>query len=373
MVLLCNTPVGIQDEEYEAQERWTMLVGVFSQKERTRFSPRYNPVLTSIVVGALRNRTKKMKRQILTIVMLLITVCCFAQKKTISRDEFLFEQGLLLQEMLRDRLTLDDVINSNDTPKSTKELAVDVKEAILNKAIGRYKELIDSFPKSKLLFRALNNKGFAELALDNTFSAKKTFQRILASTADDKERGGIGSGLMGEPFANYKNRAAKTLANISLHDSDYKEALKFLDETKKYPYRHFCGNEAAEDRLYMVELYAKCYIGLNDDRKALEILLPHLLPNGLANNSDLVDLAYNTLLKKHKREELKTEYEAAFKTYSVEKTKTKYDEYESYYITFLGVKIELESWRLVLTKQEDVQKEIDDMCIRSRFYKLLTE
>ena len=315
-----------------------------------------------------------MKNLILTLLLLIIGQLAFGQKsKNIQKDELLFEKGLLMQEFIDD-LYLEETIEDTTITKREKNLAIDVKETSLKKAIKFYQELIDSFPKSNLLFRALNNKGFAELTLKKDKEAKKTFQKILDSKADDKEKGGIGSGLMGEPYANYKNRAAKTVASICIKENNHSEAIKYLDLTKKFAYRHFCGNEYAADEIYMSELYAKCYLGLNDTAKALKILLPNLLENGLANNSDLVVLTTETLLKKYSKDELKTFFENAFKTYKTEKIKPKdSDEYERYYITFLGTDIEINSWRLEFVELDKKQTEIENIYKNSQFYKLLNK
>lgn len=317
-----------------------------------------------------------MKIHILTFILILFGQIAFGQKtKSIQKDELLFEKGLLLHQLIEEELDLDETIDSKDsTNAKTKEFAIDIKETILGKALEYYQELIDSFPKSSLVFRALNNKGFIELALNDTEEVTKTFQQILDSKADDKEKGGIGSGIMAEPYANYKNRAAKVLANIYIEGNDFKKAIKYLDLTKKFPYRHFCGNEYAADEIYMSELYAKCYLGLNDTDKALKILLPHLFDNGLADNSNLVILTTETLLKQYSKTELISIYENAFKSFKTEKIKQKdSDEYERYYITFLETDIDLNTWRLEYIKPEEKQKEIENIYKTSQFYKLLNE
>lgn len=317
-----------------------------------------------------------MRIQILTPIFILFVQITFGQKNnTIQKDEMLFSKAILLHQLVDEDLYLNQTINSKDTATIVnKEFAIEIKETILEKALDFYRELIDSFPKSNLLFTALNNKGIIELDLNDTKDATKTFQRILDSNADDKEKGGIGSGLMAEPYANYKNRASKTLAEIYIKANDYEKAIKYLDLTKKFPYRHFCGNEYAADEIYMRELYARCYLGLNDTDKALKILLPSLLENGLASNSDLVIVAAETLLKKHSKGELKTLYENAFKSYKTEKIKPKNsDEYEKYYIIFLDTDIEINSWRLEVMRPDERQKEIETICKTSQFYKLLNE
>lgn len=314
-----------------------------------------------------------MKQLTILFILVLLGQVAFGQENSTNREILLFEKGLLLQQIVDEDLELNEIIYSEDNIKEKKELASDIKETILEKALEYYQELIDSFPKSNLLFRTLNNKGFIELVLDEKGKAKETFLKILNSKADDTEMGGIGSGLMAEPYANYKNRALKVLADIYIKDSNYREAIKYLDLTKKYPYRHFCGNEYAADEIYMKELYAKCFIGLNNRNKALEQLLPYLLENGLANNSNLVALTYKTLLQQYSKDELKVKYEQAFKNYQYEVVKNKNDKNESekYFIIFLDTKIELNSWRLEYLKPEEKAKEIDSIYRNAEFYKLL--
>lgn len=310
-------------------------------------------------------------RTFILLPLIFLGQLAFGQDRTIKKDEQLFEKACLMQQLVHEDLGLDDVIKA-DSIKAVQELATEIKETILYKAIDYYQKLIDSFPESKFLFRALNNKGFIELALKDSGDAKLTFLTILNSKADDKEPGGIGSGIMAEPYANYKNRAIKVLADISIQEGNFTEAIKYLDLTNKYPYRHFCGNEYAADEIYMTELYTKSYLGLKNKQKALEVLLPAILENGLADNSDLVTLAYKTLLEEYSKDELQTKYEEAFKHYKVEKVKTKKEAYNQYFINFLNMKIVLNSWQLEDLEPGNEQKVINEIYKNSPLYKLLT-
>jgi tetratricopeptide (TPR) repeat protein len=310
--------------------------------------------------------------------LFLFSVITFGQKKNSNEDLILFEKTVAIQDLVNEEL--DNIINPNDTIDITNEekiqrnFAIEIKENVLNKVIRDYEELIKEFPKSKLIFRALNNKGLAELELKDYKNAQVTFQKILKSEANDKEKGGIGSGIMGEPYANYKNRASKILANLELKNSNYQEALNYLDETKKFPFRHFCGNEYAADEIYMAEMYAKCYLGLNQYEKAYDILLPNIIENGLASNSEIITISIDALLKNYKKEELKIQFENCFKNVFAEKVKSNKNEYTTYNINFLNRKIQLESWKLnsEMTEQER-EKECQKILAESDFYKLLNK
>jgi len=129
-----------------------------------------------------------MKKLIFLLFLTLIGQFVFGQKR-IRKDELLFEKGLLLQQLVSEDLELDDIINSKDTTiKLQQELAIDVKETSLNKAHEYYQELIDSFPKSKLLYRTLNNKGFIELALDEL---KRLFKKSLTAEQATKKKAAL--------------------------------------------------------------------------------------------------------------------------------------------------------------------------------------
>lgn len=312
------------------------------------------------------------------IYLILFSLITFGQKKKSNEDLILFEKTVAIQDLLNDEL--ENVINTKDTiditneEKIKRDFAKEIRDNVLDKVIENYEELIREFPKSNLLFRALNNKGFAELQLEDYSKAKETFLKILNSKANDNEKGGVGSGLMGEPYANYKNRASKMLANIELRSKRYQEALNYLDETKKYPYRHFCGNEYAADEIYMAEMYSKCYLGLGQYEKAYDILLPNIMENGLASNSELVNTAFYALLKNYNKEELKSQFENSFKNVVAAKETRNKNEYTLFYINFLNRKIELNSWELseMLTETEK-EKVLNKMLAESEFYKLLNK
>lgn len=308
--------------------------------------------------------------------ILLVSTIAIGQKKGTNEDLILFEKTVAIQEMLGGELNAyiykADTLNLSNEDKIKRNLAIELNESILYKVIKSYDDLIKEYPNSKHIFRALNNKAFAQLELKNYDKAKETFLQIINSKANDKEKGGIGSGLMGEPYTNYKNRALKTLANLEIQNKNYQEAITYINETKKFPYRHFCGNAYAEDQLYMAELLSQCYLGLNQDEKALDILLPNIIDNGLASNKEIVDITLKTLLKTHSKEELKTLFQNAFKNVISEKEVDKKSTYTHFYITFLNRKIQLQSWNLFegLSKPER-EKVINEILEESNFYGLL--
>lgn len=151
--------------------------------------------------------------------LLLIGCSVPAIAKKITKDELLFEKANAIQQALHTILDEDELADTSTKAKIRREYAQEIKENMLDKALDYYQELVDSFPKSPLVFRALNNKGLIEYELGDNHEARQTFLAILNSKANDRERGGAGEGLMMEPYANYKNTAAKMLAEICIKDS----------------------------------------------------------------------------------------------------------------------------------------------------------
>lgn len=322
-----------------------------------------------------------MKKIFLASIILVSTIAIGQKKekkKDTNEDLILFEKTVTMQEMLDIELNSyiykTDTLNLSNEDKIKRSLAIEINESILQKVIKNYDDLIKEYPKSKHLFRALNNKAFAQLELKNYEKAKETFLQIINSQANDNEKGGIGSGLMSEPYANYKNRALTTLANLEIENKNYQEAITYINETKKYPYRHFCGNAYAADELYMIELLSQCYLGLNQDEKALDILLPKILDNGLASNEEIVEISIKTLLKTYTKEELKTLFQNSFKNvFSEKETDKKYKNPHNYYfIIFLNRKIKLESWEYYGSLTE-LEKEtaLNNIIEESGFFNLL--
>lgn len=211
------------------------------------------------------------------------------------------------------------------------------KKSILRQSLSYYEELIEEFPESKLVFKAMNNAALISLQLDYKEDAIDYYKEILKSKANDKEKGGVGEGLMAEPYALYKNRACINLAEIYLTKKDYTNALKYINLTKKHPYQHFCGNAHAANEVYLATFRAKCYLGLNHVTKALEYALPYSFNTILADNSEALALTLEILKSNYSLNELNIELEKSLKHIKIKKVKG----YERGITTFMGIKFNL--------------------------------
>jgi len=314
-----------------------------------------------------------MKKVVMLVSFIIASHLVFGQQRNIKQDVLLFEKALLLQGLINDDLRLDEIIKSKEVTVTEKELVQDIKQEILLKAKKYYKEILDSFPKSKLLFMALDSKGFIELEIGQVNDAKNTFQAILDIKADGGEIEEVATNLITEPFVNYKNRAAKTLADIYYRDSNYSKSVEYLNLASKYPFSYMCGNGVATDEINTIMSYAKSYLGLKNNKKALQVLLPEIIENGFADNSELVELTYKILLLEYSRDDLKMEYEQAFKNYQKIQIKSKDENYDEYFIMFLSTKVSIDSWQLQFTSPGKISEEIHKLYRASKFYSLLND
>lgn len=292
---------------------------------------------------------------IISFCFILIGNYCFSQNH--NEDLELFNKGNGLYELVYDDLYMDHTLSKLDTTKLEErieyKILFDQKDEILERALEYFEKVIDEYPESKLAFRAMTNAALIATELYYSDTAINYYKKIINSNASDKEKGGIGNGLMAEPYALYKNRACKNLAEIYLTESNYKESIRYIDLIKKYPYQHFCGNEYAANEIYLATLYSKNYLGLNNSKKALEYSLPHALNIGLADNSEIFGIALSILESNYTKEELDSEIEK-----SIRSIKLKTRKGNTYGVTtFLGVKIRL--WPEVFFIKNYTKEKVD--------------
>lgn len=180
---------------------------------------------------------------------------------------------------------------------------------------------------------------------------------------------------------NYKNFSTKELAEIYIDKKEYKKAIKYLDLTKKeYPYQHFCGNGYAADEIYTANLYAECYIALENYKKAIDLLSPHMFNNGLADNSRLVKNLYSAYLKVYTKSEIKNEFLLAEKTLQIEEEKINEETYLQPFIEIFNRKVFVPTlsfldWEFEISKMTDEQRKqkcMEDI-LHSEIYQLAIE
>lgn len=234
-----------------------------------------------------------MKASAFIICVLLCALNGHCQTKIKSEDQLLFDQAFELYE-----------------------------DEELDTALTLFHKFLVAYPKSSLYPRVDYNVGYIYKELGDLPKAKAVFLRILKSNYNESEKGGPGGGIMADPHALYKHRSCEHLADMSLTEGDYEQAEKYIRMfDKKYPYKHFCGNELAAYEIYKANAYAKVYVGKGYIIKAIKVLLPHTFDNGLASNTAVVNRLIRSLEQTYTAQQLRAELEKAKQSLRLKSTK----------------------------------------------------
>lgn len=191
-----------------------------------------------------------------SILIFLISVISFGQNVVTNQDEILFERTSAI-ESLSGELCLGCRGNKTELNKKDSlkiEYGTELEKQISEIAIENYTKLIDSFPKSKFVYKALMRKAENEFYLKKIVDAKNSFERILKSN----ELNSKSEYFYDVQEAYYKNSSAINLAEIYIAEKDYEKATYYLDESKKYKVRYFCGNSYIENSENLKRLYGIC-------------------------------------------------------------------------------------------------------------------
>lgn len=293
-----------------------------------------------------------------------------------KEDQILFDKAIALQQVYKD-LEIDKEIAKLDTTQTVDsiryEMYLENKEMILGQAILYYRKIIDDYPKSKLYFRAMNNIALNAYLLGDYDLSIEYNEWLVRSKVNDLEEGGTGTGLMANPYALYKNRACKNLAFTYLKQKDYKNALKYLELTKKYPFYHFCTYAYDANEVKMAKLYTKCYLGLNNKRKALDFALPQLFAYDDHSKENIVALILKILREQYDDKTILAKFNRAVKkNYTKGEKKGKYT-FLDFYISFMDVEIQLpllpktKEYFGKKARKEEIRKAVE----RSYFYQQL--
>lgn len=287
-----------------------------------------------------------------------------------NEDLAIFNKGEAVYNLIYEDFDIQYELDHLDTTmveeKIEYEVLKEMKSSILERSLEYYEDLIEDYPNSKLFYRALNNAALISNQLDYKDEAIEYYNQILNSDANDKEEGGVGSGLMAEPYALYKNRAAKSLAEIYLSQENFNKAIEYINLTKKYPYQHFCGNEYAADEIYIATLYTKAYLGLGKVKDGLDYSLPHVFFNGLADNSEIQILALETIKKNFSKKEIDSELDKALNSIKmVDK-----EDYQVGVITLFGRNIQLPDDSFITYTNESELNDIKKLSEKENYQRI---
>ena len=238
-------------------------------------------------------------------------------------------------------------------------------EGKMDKALTSYLYIVENHPRNELYPRALNNVGHIYMVQKKFPKAIEMFTKLLNGGHDELEP--LGGDIMGEPYTNYRHRAASQISDCYYELEQYDSALRYLAlSDTAYPYMHFCGNAYAEDDIRTALRYADIYQKLRKPDKAIEKLLPEVFNTGLADNSKII-VELEKLLK-GKPDLLKKLDESIDGVYLKTFT-TENGDYERYFIQWMGVEIE---YPYRFNKSEYTKEAVMKKMRESDFYKMVT-
>lgn len=246
-----------------------------------------------------------------------------------------------------------------------------IGDSLWDEAIHHYREVIRlSEEYSEPYNKATYNIGYVYLMAGREKEAAEVFTEILRGDFPEMDAGGRGSGIMQEPYALYKHNACECLAEIEMRKGRYPAALEYIRLfDKKYPYRHFCGNELMEERIYTAQMYSRAYCGMGDTVKAIRTMLPYVLGNGLASNTALVAEAIRLLEGRYGRKALAVMLDSAIDRLQARTIGRGKDSYIRYEIVFLGVPIQVSELPLDVKYPENFAQlpEAEKMKVTARY------
>jgi len=316
----------------------------------------------TVIVADVRHKQKKEKMKIaLATILIINSVFLFGQELETdtawieSESKSLFTEADELTSIVYYHLELDYLIENLDTitekGKIKKEVYLEQKEDLLRRALFNYEQLTSEYPTSTLYHKALNNRGIIEFEFKMYERAKKSFLEILNSDVDDKEEVRVGYGLMAEPYANYRNRAAEMLYKIEFAQGNYEEAKKYLEESTNHKYHHWCGNAHEEKEFWLAYQRSKIESKLENYEEARKLMIPHLFSRRIMKDQELAQYCLDLLFQEKTKGELIDEFETGINNYYSRKIRPDSD-YLDYFITFLGVELEVDIYMPENKKEE---------------------
>lgn len=298
-------------------------------------------------------------RFLLYILLLMISDVALGQTNIPKEDSIILDEIRTVKDILIDKL----YAYSNQDDLREKYIS-----DIQNEVIENYNQFLIRFPESRYTNMVLKEKANAELLIDNFENAKNSCLKLLQSIENNrgKNKDEFAAYWESNQFLSY---IYKDLTKIELHNKNYTEAIKYLDEIKNHSYRFVCGNEHLGHIISIANMSSEAYLGLNEYEKAYDVLLPFIF---YYHAQSLREKLYYALLQKYKKEDLKRQFEHSFNNVTVEKEKNTV----KYILTFLNRKIELNIWEfrdIDPSKKEDFDKKLKEILKKSDFYALLSQ
>ncbi len=183
-------------------------------------------------------------------------------------------------------------------------------------SLSAFKDFVERYPESSLIPRAIFNIGELHYRIGQDSAARAILTQVVAADYDEME-----SNSLMEPYALYKHRACRILAELCLRHTDYDEAAEYIHLFDKvYPYHHFCGNEWQAYDYYRDWMLARVYEGQGKTSRAIQTLVPDIAYTGLASNEYIIEYLEKILGEHYSSEQIQHEVSNAL-THARVKTK----------------------------------------------------
>jgi hypothetical protein len=185
------------------------------------------------------------------------------------------------------------------------------------KALDAMTAIMSGRPKTGRKAERHFNAGVQQFNRQAYNEAAITFKEILAMDYDEMAANNIM-----EPFKLYKHRSAWFLAEISLRVKNWEEAERYIYIfDKKYPYRHFCGNELSAYRVMKATMDARLHEGQGKIDQSVRDLVPYIFDDVFASNVTALSLLRQILRSNYSIDEVRTELVQGIGTMKVDTAK----------------------------------------------------
>jgi tetratricopeptide (TPR) repeat protein len=185
-----------------------------------------------------------MKRKI------VILICLFSIKgfsQVTAFEQNLYDEASIIQSSLY-YADIESGLNSNDPAVVT--FATEIRDKITNRTLEIYQELLDTLPNTKLRNRIDYRRANIFRQNGNAQLAKQYYIKVLNNPEKIQ---------FDENNENYdRNTICIQIAKILIEEKDFENAMRYLDESKKYQKIYMCGNAIIERRQELEKLYEIC-------------------------------------------------------------------------------------------------------------------
>lgn len=190
-----------------------------------------------------------MRKLFITSCLIFVALSCLAQIKNDTTGIYRFNIGRVFYE------------------NGQKDSALAVWSKIVDGKIGQHYDIYGD---------ALFNIPNLYWEMKKYEKAKEGYKKVLASDLRDD----VETGSLMEPHANYKHKAAVALAGLCQRDSNYTEALSWLDKAQTlYPYWGFEGSATniSQEESYLLAWKTDLLISLDRRNEAVRQIILDLI------------------------------------------------------------------------------------------------